>query len=186
MQALIGDATSAASTQVVKATTRTLRASAVTARSAARSTLNTATAPTYVDAFGIRAQLTWRRPIHGTGQSGPPRRDRARAIAPPSFAIRIILIDPTGSVRGVLDPAGCGELRPRRRPLSAEVGHVDGVLRASRTGSGFNGPIQFASVGRPDVRHQPRHGLVGRRSRCGPVPDRAPSSSTPTLPDAAE
>jgi hypothetical protein len=123
--------------QIVKASTRTM-GKAVTAATGSVN-LNTATAPSYIDATGIVRSYVEQ---DFTVPSGKDRMDVSIADASPISPGRIILVDPKGSYEAYSIPQGV-----------AQFGHVDirfplggkwKAFFALSKSSGFNGPILYA------------------------------------------
>jgi hypothetical protein len=124
-------------TQTVRLSTRT-QGRTVT-RQTGQVVLDTATAPTFVDAFGnVRsyATQTFRVPV------GVDRLDVSLAADSPVSPARVILIDPHGTYTAYSIPQGIGNF-----------GHVDvhfpafgnwTAIFALAKASGFNGPILFS------------------------------------------
>jgi hypothetical protein len=124
-------------TQTVNLSTRTV--GKVVSNNVGSVTLNTATAPTYVDALGtIRSYVkqTFSVPL------GVDRLDVAIASNTQVSPARIILIDPHGTYQAYSIPQGTGNF-----------GHVDvhfpgfgtwTAIFALSKSSGFNGPIQYS------------------------------------------
>ncbi len=137
-------------TQVVHASTRSFEnvVRTVTGTTA----LNTATAPSYIDAFGIARSFVAQSFTVGHVD----RLDVSEAATSAPAASRIILIDPSGDFAAYSIPQG-----------AANFAHVD--VRYPQPGtwtayfalsksSGFNG--SFVVVGRSDEHHDPRQGLA--------------------------
>jgi hypothetical protein len=124
-------------TQTVGLSTRTV--GKVVSNKTGSVTLNTATAPTYIDSTGL-ARSYIMQPF--SVPVGVDRLDVAIAVNSSPFAPRIILIDPHGTYQAYSIPQG-----------AANFGHVDVHFPAFGTwsaffalsqGSGFNGPIQYS------------------------------------------
>jgi hypothetical protein len=126
------------SVQLVKATTRSFEDVVRTASGSAP--LDTATAPSYVDSFGIARSYVSRSFTVGKVD----RLDVAEATPSGAFATRIILIDPTGAYAAYSIPQGSGN-----------YGHVD--VRKPKAGSwtayfalskssGFHGTVAYSVV----------------------------------------
>ena len=146
--------------QLVKASTRSFED--VVATTSGTATLNTATAPAYVDAFGIARSYVSRTFTVGKAD----RLDVSEAATTAPAASRIILIDPSGAYAAYSIPQGAAQLRPRGRPITADR-HLDGVLR----------PVQEQRVqrdhrllGDPDRHHDPRHGHARATAMLEPGP----------------
>jgi hypothetical protein len=128
-----------ANTQKVSLSTRTL--GPVTSTQAGTVTLNTATAPAFVDQIGTPRSYVAQKFKVGLGAD---RLDFSIAAATDPFAVRIILIDPQGTYEAYSIPQGTGNF-----------GHVDvhypsfGTWTAYiglSTSSGFNGPIKWQAT----------------------------------------
>ncbi len=126
-------------TQVVRSTARTLGPPVSAAFASV--TLNTATAPTYVDPFGIPRSYVEQ---DFTIPNNKDRLDVSFATPSAPAAPRVILIDPTGAYAAYSIPQGAGN-----------YGHVDvrypkgGVWKAFfavSKSTGFNGPFQYSAT----------------------------------------
>jgi hypothetical protein len=124
-------------TQTVHATTRTVGHTVSSVNG--QDTLNTATSPAFLDAFGIsRSYVT----DHFTVQPGVDRLDVSNAASlPDGFSIRVILLDPSGTYTAYSIPQGFNNFS------HVDVHHpVAGrwtLISAASTSSGFNGPVLF-------------------------------------------
>ena len=141
------------SVQLVKAATRSFED--VVRTSSGTAPLDTATAPSYVDSFGITRSYVSRTFTVGKVD----RLDVSEATPSGAFATRIILIDPTGAYAAYSIPQGGGN-----------YGHVD--VRKPKAGtwtayfalsksSGFHGTVAY-SVVQTDTS---THGTVSPRYR---------------------
>ena len=123
--------------EVVKAATRTV--GKVVSSVNGTDTLNTATAPVYVDAFG-----TSRSYVSQTFTVKPniDRLDVSNAAALPSgFSIRIILIDPSGAYAAYSIPQGYNNYS--HVDVAAPLAGTWTLLSAASKSSGFNGPVKY-------------------------------------------
>ena len=123
--------------EVVHATTRTVGRTVSSVNGTDQ--LNTATAPAYIDAFGISRSFV---EDHFTVQPGVDRLDVSNAASlPDGFSIRIILLDPSGVYTAYSIPQGFNNFS------HVDVHHpVAGrwtIISAASTSSGFNGPVLF-------------------------------------------
>jgi hypothetical protein len=123
--------------EVVHATTRTVGHTVSSVDGTDQ--LNTATAPKYIDAFGISRSFVT---DHFTVQPGVDRLDVSNAASlPAGFSIRIILLDPSGVYTAYSIPQGFNNFS------HVDVHHpVAGrwtIISAASTSSGFNGPVLF-------------------------------------------
>ena len=123
--------------EVVHATTRTV--GHIVSSVDGTDQLNTATAPKYIDAFGISRSFVT---DHFTVQPGVDRLDVSNAASlPAGFSIRVILLDPSGTYTAYSIPQGFNNFS------HVDVHHpVAGrwtIISAASTSSGFNGPVQF-------------------------------------------
>lgn len=126
-------------TQKVNLSTRTL--GPATSTQSGTVTLNAATAPAYVDQYGIARSYVAQKFKVGIGAD---RLDFSIAGAADPFALRIILIDPQGVYQAYSIPQGSGNF-----------GHIDvrypgfgtwtAYLALSQS-SGFNGPITWQAT----------------------------------------
>jgi subtilisin family serine protease len=123
-------------TEVVRSSTRTI--GRTVSRTTGAVSLNTATAPTYIDAFGIRRSFVT---DHFTIPTNTDRLDVSFAGSSAPFASRVILIDPNGTYEAYSIPQG-----------AANFGHVDvhfpiggtwTEIFALSKSSGFNGTFQW-------------------------------------------
>jgi hypothetical protein len=136
-------------TQTVRLSTRTTGAPVT--RQTGQVTLDTATAPTFVDAFGnVRSYVTQRFQV----PVGVDRLDVSLAADSPVSPARVILISPQGTYSAYSIPQGVGNF-----------GHVDVHFPAFGTwtaifalsqASQFNGPILFSF----ETSNFTRHGTV--------------------------
>ena len=102
-------------------------------------TLNTATAPTYVDAYG-----TVRSYVAQTFTVGAnvDQLDVSNAAALASgFSIRIILIDPSGAYAAYSIPQGYNNFS--HVDVAAPAAGIWTLYNAASKSSGFNGPVQY-------------------------------------------
>ena len=126
-------------TQVVRSTARTFGTPVSAAFGSV--TLNTATAPTYIDSFGIpRSYVEQDFTIPGNKD----RLDVSFATPSAPAAPRVILIDPTGAYTAYSIPQG-----------ASNYGHVDvrypkggewKAFFAVSKSTGFNGPFQYSAT----------------------------------------
>jgi hypothetical protein len=126
-------------TVTVHASTRELGKAKTVARGDVA--LNTATAPTYVDSFGIaRSYATKSFAV----PSGRDRLDVTIAAQTSPAAIRIILLDPSGAYTAYSIPQGAGNWAhvDVRRP---GAGNWTAILALSQS-SGFDGPVHFRAT----------------------------------------
>jgi hypothetical protein len=126
-----------AATQVVKPTTRTLSKTVSTVNGTV--TLNTATAPAFVDAFGIsRSFVSQTFTVHPNVDV----LDVSNAAALPNgFSIREILIDPSGTYTAYSIPQGFNNFS-NVDVHSPAAGTWTAIFAASKS-SGFSGPVHF-------------------------------------------
>jgi hypothetical protein len=155
--------------EIVHASTRTV--GRVVSSVNGQDTLNTATAPAYIDAFGISRSFV---ADHFTVQPGVDRLDVSNAASLPSpFSIRVILLDPSGTYTAYSIPQGFNNFS------HVDVHHpVAGrwtLISAASTSSGFNGPVLF-NVTQSDFT---RVGVVS------PLVQRIPAGGTGTFVVAA-
>ena len=155
--------------EIVRASTRTV--GRVVSSVNGQDTLNTATAPTFIDAFGISRSFV---EDHFTVQPGVDRLDVSNAASLPSgFSIRVILLDPSGTYTAYSIPQGFNNFS------HVDVHHpVAGrwtLISAASTSSGFNGPVLF-NVTQSDFT---RVGVVS------PLVQRIPAGGTGTFVVAA-
>ena len=123
--------------EIVHASTRTV--GRVVSSVNGQDTLNTATSPAFIDAFGISRSFV---EDHFTVQPGVDRLDVSNAASLPSgFSIRVILLDPSGTYTAYSIPQGFNNFS------HVDVHHpVAGrwtLISAASTSSGFNGPVLF-------------------------------------------
>jgi hypothetical protein len=123
--------------EVVHATTRTVGHTVSSVNGTDQ--LNTATAPAFLDAFGISRSFV---EDHFTVRPGVDRLDVSNAASlPDGFSIRIILLDPSGVYTAYSIPQGFNNFS------HVDVHHpVAGrwtIISAASTSSGFNGPVLF-------------------------------------------
>ncbi|HXJ62730.1 MAG TPA: hypothetical protein VNN79_03150, partial [Actinomycetota bacterium] len=127
-------------TVTVNASTRSLSAPQTIASGDA--SLNTATAPAFLDAFGTSRSFVLQ------AISVPAGHDRLdvtiAAQAPSGFAIRIILLDPNGAYTAYSIPQG-GNNWAHVDVSSPAAGTWHAVFALS-TSSGFNGPIHYLAT----------------------------------------
>jgi hypothetical protein len=126
------------SSQTVQATTRTV--GKVVATTSGTATLDTATAPAFVDSFGISRSF-----VAQTFSVGKvDRLDVSVASQSSPFAIRIILIDPNGAYTAYSIPQGANNFAHAdvRFPVS---GTWTAYFALSQS-SGFNGPLPWKVV----------------------------------------
>ena len=155
--------------EIVHASTRTV--GRVVSSVNGQDTLNTATSPAFIDAFGISRSFV---EDHFTVQPGVDRLDVSNAASlPDGFSIRVILLDPSGTYTAYSIPQGFNNFS------HVDVHHpVAGrwtLISAASTSSGFNGPVLF-NVTQSDFT---RVGVVA------PLVQRIPAGGTGTFVVAA-
>ncbi|HEY0533868.1 MAG TPA: S8 family serine peptidase, partial [Actinoplanes sp.] len=126
-------------TQKVSLSTRTL--GPVTSTQSGTDTLNTATAPAFVDQVGIPRSYVAQKFKVGIGAD---RLDFKIAAAADPFAVRIILIDPQGVYQAYSIPQGTGnfgDIDVRYPSFGTWTAYI-GLSRSS----GFNGPIKWQAT----------------------------------------
>lgn len=126
-------------TQRVNLSTRTL--GPVTTTQSGTATLNTATAPAFVDQVGIPRSYVAQKFKVGIGAD---RLDFKIAAAADPFAVRIILIDPQGTYQAYSIPQGTGnfgDIDVRYPAFGTWTAYI-GLSQSS----GFNGPIKWQAT----------------------------------------
>jgi subtilisin family serine protease len=126
-------------TQIVHAATRTI-GNTVSSTSGTVA-LDTATAPFYVDAFGIKrsfATTTFTIP------SGSDRLDVSFAVPTPGFATRVILLDPSGTYVAYSIPQGANNFG--HVDVRFPVGGTYTAIFALSKGTGFSGTFQWLAT----------------------------------------
>jgi Subtilase family/Peptidase inhibitor I9 len=124
-------------TQVVHAATRMVGKTVSSVNGT--DTLNTATAPAYIDAFGISRSY-----VPQTFTVGPnvDRLDVSNAASlPTGFSIRVILVDPHGTYTAYSIPQGFNNFS--HVDVTAPMPGTWTMFSAASTSSHFNGPVFF-------------------------------------------
>jgi hypothetical protein len=124
-------------TQVISGSTRRLNPSQST--TTGQTTLDTATAPTFIDAFGISRSYVAK--TFAVGRNVAMLDVSNAADLPSGFSIRIILMNPQGAFTAYSIPQGYNNFS--NVDVHAPMPGVWTAYFAASTSSGFNGPVFY-------------------------------------------